>query len=362
MKIKGSFIAATFIMVAATGWIYSGNVGESRTTGPAAAQGTTARAEEPIATVRVRAMTAVEHVSDLVIAGRTESVRQVDVKSETTGRVVAVSVVKGQRVKKGDVIARIAMDDRQARLAEAAALVDQRSIAFDAAQKLNEKNFRSAVTLAQNKADLEAAKAALERIQLDIERCTIRAPFAGVVDSLPAEQGFYATAGSVVAHIMDIDPMLVVAQISERNISGVKVGDLAVVSLVTGAEIGGTVHFVSRSANAATRTFRVEVEVDNADAAIDEGMTATLRLSLGRVMAHRMSPALLTLSDDGVLGVKAVDAEGIVRFYPAKLVSDTRDGVWLGELPKQLNVITVGQEFVRAGQAVKAVPESEIKG
>ena len=139
-------------------------------------------------------------------------------------------------------------------------------------------------------------------------------------------------------------------------------GDLAEVRLVTGAEIGGTVRFVSRTANPATRTFRVEIEVDNPEGVIVEGMTATLRLALGRVMAHRVSPAVLTLSDDGVLGVKAVDAEGVVHFHPASLVSESQDGVWLGDLPERLNLITVGQEFVRTGERVRPVPESAIEG
>ena len=362
MRIRRSFAAAAFVALAAAGWIFSGTIGESRVSDPGAASDGEARAEEPLTAVRVRTMVAEEHARELVVSGRTQAEREVDVKAETTGRIVDVAVKKGQRVKKGDIIARVAMDDRQARLAEAAALVDQRSIAFEAAQKLSEKNFRSAVTLAQNKADLEAAKANLESIKLDIERCTIRAPFAGVIDELPAEQGYFVSIGGSVARIVDFDPVLVIGQVSERNVGQLKTGDLAIVRLVTGGEVGGTIRFVSRTANQATRTFRVEVEVDNADGAIVDGLTATLRLTLGSVMAHRMSPAVLTLSDEGVLGIKAVDAEGIVRFFPAVLVSDTQDGVWLGDLPNTLNVITVGQEFVRAGQTVRPVPDTASKG
>ena len=362
MRIKRSVVAAALVAAAAAGWIWSGNIGESREAPGDGNVAATAQAQETLPSVRVRALRAEEHVRDLVITGRTEAVREVDVKAETTGTIVAVPVRKGQRVAKGAVLAQIAMDDRKARLTEAAALVDQRRIAYQAAEKLSEKNFRSAVTLAQNKADLEAARAALENITLDIERCTIRAPFSGVIDDLPAEQGYFVNIGGSVARVVDVDPVLVVGQVSERHVGELRLGDLAEVRLVTGAEIGGTVRFVSRTANPATRTFRVEIEVDNPEGAIVEGMTATLRLTLGRVMAHRVTPAVLTLSDDGVLGIKAVDAEGIVRFHPASLVSEGQDGVWLGDLPETLNLITVGQEFVRTGQRVRPVPEAAIEG
>ena len=355
---KRSYIIAAVVAIAVTGWILSGQIGESSVTEGVSPRA--AAAEEALPMVRVLNLVAEEHQNQIILFGRTEADRRVQVMAETSGRVIAVKVKKGDRVKRGDVLIQLAMNDREARLAEAKALVEQRQIAYEAADKLSQKQFRSAVTLAQNKADLEAARADLEAIKLDIQRCVILAPFEGVVDALPAEIGLVATPGTVVAHIVDLDPVVVIGEVAERNISAVRPGALAVVRLISGDEVGGTVRYVSKVGDEATRTFRVEVEVDNPDGEIAEGLTTELRLPLGSVKAHRISPAVLTLSDEGIIGVKAVGNENVVEFYPAELVADTPEGVWLGGLPDHLKLITVGQEFVREGQRVVPVPEEAI--
>ncbi len=355
---KRSYIIAAVVATAVAGWILSGQIGETSVTEGVSPRA--AAAEEVLPMVRVRNLVAEEHQNQIILFGRTEAERRVKVMAETSGRVVAVRIKKGDRVKRGDVLIQLAMNDREARLAEAQALVGQRQIAYEAADKLSQKQFRSAVTLAQNKADLEAARADLEAIRLDIQRCVIRAPFEGIVEELPAEIGLVATPGTVLTHIVDLDPVLVVGEVAERNISAVQPGALAVVRLINGDEVGGTVRYVSKVGDEATRTFRVEVEVDNPDGVISEGLTTELRLPLGSVKAHRISPAVLTLSDEGIVGVKAVGNENVVEFYPAKLVADSPEGVWLGGLPEHLKLITVGQEFVREGQRVVPVPEEAI--
>ncbi|MBL6946526.1 MAG: efflux RND transporter periplasmic adaptor subunit, partial [Rhodospirillales bacterium] len=170
---------------------------------------------------------------------------------------------------------------------------------------------------------------------------------------------YVVEVGSTVARVVDLDPILIVGSVAERNVSAVAVGTLGVVRLVTGEEVGGTVRYVSKVGAEETRTFRVEVEVDNPNGKIAEGLTTELRLPLGRVFAHRVSPAVLTLSDKGVVGIKAVGNGDVVEFFPAQLIADTPDGIWLGGLPEQLRLITVGQEFVRIGQHVVPVQEGD---
>jgi len=357
---KRSYLVAALMAVAATGWILSGQVGgkaQAPDAKPVAAPG-----ERPVPQVRVRALRAEDRPNELRLFGRTEAERAVALRNETHGRVAALVAEKGKPVAKGDVILRLAIDDRKARLAEAKAVVAQYKIAYDAAEQLSEKKFRSRVKVAEAKAELEAAKAKLANIRLDIERVTIRAPFAGVVDDLPVEVGDYAAIGTVVARLIDLDPILVVGEVGERDVARIPVGGPAAVRLTTGEEVVGTVRYVSKTGHQATRTFRVEVAVANPGGAIAEGLTTELRLPLGRVLAHRVSPAVLTLSDEGVVGVKVVDAGNRVRFHPVSLIADTPEGIWLAGLPADVTLITVGQEFVRAGQRVVPVPETGVGG
>jgi multidrug efflux system membrane fusion protein len=162
---------------------------------------------------------------------------------------------------------------------------------------------------------------------------------------------------SIVAEVVDLDPIVVVGEVTEKDGGRIRVGDEAEVRLVTGERTRGTVRYVARTANPTTRTFRVEIEVANPDTAIGEGITAEVRLQLGEILAHRVTPAILTLDDAGVVGVKVVEDGDRVAFRRVDIVGDTPEGIWLAGLPERVTLITVGQEFVRDGQRVRPVAE-----
>jgi multidrug efflux system membrane fusion protein len=128
--------------------------------------------------------------------------------------------------------------------------------------------------------------------------------------------------------------------------------------LVTGESVAGKVRFVGSSADAKTRTFRVELEVPNPGRSIVQGASAELHLPVADLPAHRVSPAILTLAENGDVGVKTVGPGNTVEFHAVTIVATEADGVWLAGLPPSVTFITVGQDFVTAGQKVEPVPES----
>jgi multidrug efflux system membrane fusion protein len=130
--------------------------------------------------------------------------------------------------------------------------------------------------------------------------------------------------------------------------------------LIGGAEFPGKIRYLAAEADATTRTFRIEVEIANPDAAIPDGVTAEIRLPLEQLAAHRVSPAILTLTDDGVVGVKALGPGNRVVFHPVRIIGDGPDGVWLRGLPSQITLIIVGQEFVAEGQVVRPIDEATL--
>ena len=264
---------------------------------------------------------------------------------------------RGQIIKRGDLVVRLATDDRPARLRQAAALLRQRQTEYKAASSLSKKNLRSKIALTEAEAQLNAAQASLEQIRVDIERTHIRAPFDGVVDQRMVELGDYVKIGEPVATILDLSTIIIAGDVSEHNVAKITPGISGTVVLVDKRELAGQITFVARSSSSSTRTFRVELDVPNPGYEIAEGITAKITLEVGETLSHKLSSAVLTLDDDGVIGVKAVDDDGIVEFLPVTLVADTPDGTWLGGLPRALQVITVGHEFVRVGQKVEAVPE-----
>lgn len=358
---KRSFVIAILLAVATAGWILSGQIGDGKRQAGAQKPPVELAKEERVPMVRVRRQTAEPHQSEVVLRGRTEALRMVDVKSETQGRVVKLGVNRGDVVKAGQVLVKLAVESRPADLREAKALLEQRRIEFEAARRLSKKGFRAETQLAGSKAALESASAAVRRAEENLNDMTITAPFDGIVDERKAQLGSVLEMGDPVARIVDLDPILIVAEVSERNIGAIEVGSVGQARLVSGLEVAGSVRFVASMANQNTRTFRVELEVDNPDGAIPDGVSAELRLPLGQIAAHLISPAILTLSDEGVVGVMTVDQDDRARFVPVNIIDNLPGGIWLSGLPNEVTLITVGQEFVTDGEKVEPVDEKTLE-
>lgn len=307
--------------------------------------------------VRARVLEARMRVGEIVARGRTEALRTVDVRAETYGRVVEVAAREGARVEAGDILVRLALDDRAARLAEAEALVRQRQLEFDASRKLAAKGYRARTSAAAAEAALDAAHAAVAQIETEIDHTSIRAPFDGVVEVRHVEIGDYLKVGEPIARVIDEHPFLVVANVSERDVGKLSLGMPATARLVTGQEVRGKVRYIATAADPATRTFRFEIEIPNPQRRLRAGVTSEIRVPYEEVRAHLVSPAILSLDDEGAIGVRIVNDDGVVEFHRAQIVADETAGVWLGGLPDTITLITVGQEFVRAGDRVEVILE-----
>ena len=240
-------------------------------------------------------------------------------------------------------------------------MVKQREVEFAAREKLMTSSYVSEAQLQEAVAALEASRAELKRAELDLEYMTIRAPFDGALQERAVEIGDFVSRGDPVATFVDNRTIVVSANLSEFDAGYVSVGDDAEAKLATGETVRGTIRYVAPVADAATRTFEVELEVDNSVGKLRAGGTAELRIPAESVLAHRVSPALLTLDDAGNVGLKIVDDSGKVDFVVADIALATSDGVWLAGLPSTATIITVGQGFVTTGSVVDAVPESAVK-
>jgi multidrug efflux system membrane fusion protein len=190
----------------------------------------------------------------------------------------------------------------------------------------------------------------------------VRAPWSGVVHDVAVEvgQAAFSFQGREVATLVALDPMLAVVEVAERKLAGIKVGDRADVRLVTGETASGTIRFVAKTASQTTRTYRVEVELPNADGAIPDGITAEVSMPQSPVLATRVPRSALTFSSTGDLGVRTVDADGTVGFAPVRVVEDEQTNMWVDGIRDRSYVIVQGQDFVREGQKVEAVSAAEL--
>lgn len=349
MKNK-SVITAVILAVLAVGWILTGQFGTEEANGETPLTTTSDTAN--IMKVRVANLEALPRVETVGVTGRTEASRKVEIRAETHGQVVELFVQRGEVIEDNAPIARLRADDRPAKLSEAKAALRQRQIEFNAAAKLTEKGFRSETEKAGAQARLDAARAVVEQMEIDIARTTFRAPFSGTVGAGHVEKGDYVRVGDVTATIVDLDPILIVGNVSERHVNKINPGMPGKVTLIDGEEHSGIVSFVASVSDPATRTYRFELEVANPEQTIRDGLTAQIEMPVDTTTAHFVTPSVLTLNDDGVVGVKTVESDDTVRFRPVSIIADEPDGVWIGGLPDSIRIITVGQEFVIHGESV----------
>lgn len=363
MRMRGTYITATIIAVLIGVWLFSGQLGENgvgeHPTLAQINQQRTAEIQDLAPTkVRARVVQAVPQLKEVVLRGKTENKRTVDVKSEVAGRVIERPVDRGAVVETGDLLCRLSLDDRMAALSEARAGLQQATIEYDGSLRLKERGFQSDTAIAQAKARLAAAQAELTRRQLDLERTYVRAPFAGIVEDVHLEVGDYVGPGSSCATIVDLDPMLMVGRVPEKDVHRLSVEQTVRGLLSDGREITGPITFIGQQSDAATRTYAVEVEVPNPDYALRSGITTEIHIPVEQVMAQKVSPAIFALDDAGHIGIRTVNAQNRVEYHPVEIVRNDVDGVWVSGLPDVATVITVGQELVVPGEEVEVSYEA----
>ncbi|WP_210877323.1 efflux RND transporter periplasmic adaptor subunit [Roseovarius autotrophicus] len=335
--------------------------------------------------------------SAVVLRGRTEADRTVALRAETSGLVISEPHRRGAFVEQGDTLcsldpgarkaalaearARLAetearLPEAHARIEEARADLEEAEINYNAAENLVGSGFASQTRVAATRAALRAAEAGvesalsgLESAQANIEaaragvtaaeeeirRLTISAPFSGVLETDTAEIGSLLQPGALCATVLQLDPIMLVGFVSEMEVARVTQGARATARTISGHEVTGEVSFVGRSADPATRTFRVDIRVPNPDLTLRDGETAEIGIKAEGRMAHLVPQSALTLDDAGTLGVRLVDEDKTARFAAVTLLRDTPSGIWLTDLPERADIIVIGQEYVRDGVPVEPV-------
>ena len=193
---------------------------------------------------------------------------------------------------------------------------------------------------------------------VELNRTEVKAPFRGYVEKI-VKPGNFINRGEVCAVIIELDPVTFVAEVPEAEIKNIVKGQNVSIMLVTGEIITSKLSFVSKSATPSTRSFRVEAEVRNPKGLIRDGITGTLEISTNKILANKISPSILLLSDSGTLGIRIVNNDGIVEFLPIKILEDTQEGLWVQGIPNASNLIVRGQGFVENGQKVIAIPATK---
>jgi multidrug efflux system membrane fusion protein len=292
---------------------------------------------------------------ELIIHGQTAANRQVHIKSEIAGRVIKINSREGQFVKEGQVIIEIDPRDSEQQLAQAKALLKQRKLEHKANQSLIGKGLQNKTRLAESESQLAAANAQVTAKTFMFNASKITAPFSGILENRHVEVGSYLRIADPVISLLDYNPFIVRGFAAEKDLTLIKAGKPAKAKTIDGLTFNGIIRYVSTSANDASRTFAVELEIENASERQAHGVTAEISIPLQQTYGIFISPALLTLDDKGILGAKYVTEDNQVMFEPVRLIKAESTGVWISGLPNPVDLIVVGQSFVSTGEKVNPI-------
>ena len=350
-------VAALVVLAGFAGWVVTGEFSSVGSAQNEAAE-KPAETEQPKATLRTVAVITpprVEHARAIRISGRTEAEKRVTLATRVMGVIESLPVKQGQRVNRGDLVMRLDAEDKEAAIRMAESVVTQRQAEAEAAERLVKGGNAPKLQADQARAGLATAQSLLEGAKAELAQYEIYAPFNGLIDRVPVQRGSTILAGAEVATLINLDPLLAIGEVSERDLVYLKLGNTADIKLVDGKTVKGTLRYISRDASSATRTFGIEVAIPNEDKALPAGMTAEITLLAEPADAVVLPRSVVTLSGAGDLGIRAVDQANKVVFFPIDLVDDTPNGLILAGIPADTRVIVAGQDLVTEGDEVKAV-------
>ncbi|MAI14605.1 MAG: hypothetical protein CMM15_11335 [Rhodospirillaceae bacterium] len=357
LRLNLSFFIALTILVLAAAWLTSGQLGNTEdnlTNLNVNIENKSVKRKK----VQVRESVSFPYSPKIQVTGETHASRKIIARTEIAGKVKQLNATRGKIITAGASILKLEDEDYPEKAKEAEARVKQREIEFAAANKLTKKGFRSETKYAESLANLQQARALKKKRQQDLANTEIVAPFEAVISDYFVEIGDVLKKGDPVAEMIDLEPILVKAFVSEKYRSSIQQGMTAHGLLIDGSKRAGKIRYISPVAKKSTRTFKVELEISNKGNKIAEGTTAELMIPLTPRAAHRISASFFSLTSNGDLGIKVVDQSDTVNFLPVKILGGSDKEIIVGGLPDKLRVITVGHGFVEPGDKVQIFKEN----
>ena len=261
------------------------------------------------------------------------------------------------------------------RIDSAKAELSQSKKDFESSKELKEKGFTTELEFAKKYAGYKSAEASLTELleiskDLEILRSTaniqkiysdiakikqqikfteIKAPRSGRIENIQVDVGEYIDIGENVVHLIGLDELIVEMQIPQSSISTIKIGDLVEIKFGDKKYYSGRVQNIGAVANDATRTFNIEVQIENSDIELRAGMTAEAQIKINQVEAFKISPAHLTTDNNGNLYVKVIGANKKVENKAIKIVKTNDNFAYVTGLVDKTIVLTTGQAFLKEG-------------
>ena len=299
----------------------------------------------------------------LELQGNVKTKQNVLIYPEMAGTLERVYVKEGQKVAKGQALAKIDDGGMAQQVAQLEATTALAKTTFERQKRLWEQKIGSEIQFLQAKTNYEASKNQLDQLKKVLDKATIRAPFSGVIDDVIKDQGTVVAPGpgSEVFRIVNLSNMYIEADIPETYITNITNGkDVEINFPILGKTLTTQVRQTGNFINPANRTFAIEIGVPNTDKSIKPNLTAKLKIN-----DYTNKEAILIPQS-----IISENAEGDQYVYVIKNISaDTgtatqtvvKTGKTQGDVIEILEGVTAGDILINAGaRSVKNGQEVKI--
>jgi len=197
----------------------------------------------------------------------------------------------------------------------------------------------------------------LELYKLDLlsenefKKIALYAPFDGILLDNHKIAGELIMPGEKVYELIDLSSLEIYGYINENEILNISIKNEVDVSIL-GEEVEGFIDYVSPISDPETKTFEVVVKVKNKNLRYKDGLSSMISINKGEVLAHKISPSILALGNNGQLGVKVIAQGNEVKFKEIEIIEDTSEYMLVTGLDKNEKIIIVGQQYVSNGEKV----------
>ncbi len=291
------------------------------------------------------------------LPGIVEPKQVVTVSAEVSARIESIAAEEGEFIETGKPLVRLNTDLLQAEYnqARAQAQYDQRE--YQRMLKLSKRGAATTAEVDSARTKAEASKAALERARARLDRASIVAPISGLIDKLPVEVGEYLSPGVPVANIVQMNPVKVIVQVSQRNIGYIKPGQKEKI-LVDGENphtITGKITLIGKLADEQTHTTRVEITVPNPDNKLNSGQIVRAELTKRTINNALVVPLEnIVPTEHGYTAYTVENGKAVRHEVKLGIIRGTDVQVLEGLKPGQL-LITRGVRYVSPGQNVRII-------
>lgn len=288
--------------------------------------------------------------------GNVEPIRTVAVNSQLAGALLEVRVEEGDRVREGQVLARIDSRELQAQLRSAEASLEVARRAAERAERLREQQIITVAEYEADQAGFAAAQATHDQLRTRANYATVRAPISGVVLEKLVEAGHVVGNQTRMFTVGDVDPLVVRVPVSELDVTSLAVGDSVQVTLdaLPGADLVGRIRRIFPAADSTTRLVPVEVALAGASAReVRPGFLARVAFTLAPRAGVLTVPASAVLEAATGSSVFLVDAGRAVRRRVQRGESyEGRVEITSGLSPGD-SVVVAGNAELRDGAAIR---------